>query len=189
MCYTGKEVCQGCKISGSDAPRNNKNDLCHKCSEILKIGKSSDKESSIKYTLVKDWNNGFNHINWDDKCLDTLANNLLRALDNNYANTKHEISTKRAQYLGHKYYKIPEGVAEALNEFLNSLDKEIAAIRKKYKDADEHASTAVDIAVSKERDKIYQEGIDKGKSLLIQLNSGQVTMSEFENKLHTYKNK
>jgi hypothetical protein len=174
--YTGKEVCQSCKKSGQQIKRSTKDDLCDDCKDLIKIAKCVDFEKSIKYVTVIDWINGFNTIDYSDKILDSLANNLLESLHNKFSKTDEEIRFGRAQYHGQTRYNIPKNVAIPLKDFFLALNDKIKEIRSIKENLEKDAINAVSI----EKNKIYNEGICKGKELLIQLNNGGILLSDFD---------
>lgn len=181
--YNGKEPCAGCGLSGEKRSRTSSKDLCPVCKDFLLLGKSRDWEQKIKYIRVRDWWSGYNSIDFDDNLLDKLGNDLLAALDNKFAEVKSATEFPRTQYLGSAFYNIPEGVVEPLRNFLDGLNKKISEIRKTKDEAESFAKSAVTKMVSKERTKIYNEGIARGKQLLVQLNKGEVTLGEFDNEI------
>ncbi len=176
--YKGKEICQGCKTSGEINPREVKDSLCKKCNEALKLGRSIEFENTTQYTRVKDWYHGFATIEFEDKLLDDLATDLLKSLDNKDAEASNSMDFPRSQPHGFVFYKIPTNIATSLKVFLTGLNGKIKEIRKSKEDAELYAKEAV----KEERNKIYNEGVSKGRQLLVQLNSGEITLSDLEKK-------
>ncbi len=179
--YKGLEVCQGCNKSGSDNPRDNKNSLCSSCDRIFKLGSSKDFESNIEYIRVHDWHNGYNSLEWGDNTLDHLANELLGKLHNPFADTKGSVDFPRRQHLGQNLYSIPVVYAESLKNFFIELNKKINDMKNKKEALDKKCRHAVDDVIKNERQRIFDEGISEGKNLLMQLNKGTLSVSDFEN--------
>ena len=180
--YTGKEICQGCKKTGREEKRFHKNDLCEPCKSVLKKGNSIEFENNIEYTQVKDWYNGFNSIDFEDNSLDTLANRFFESLNNKYTKPLSYESTKRSQPHGSVSYNIPKDIFEHLNNFLNQLNIKISEINKIKEDSKEYARNAV----REEKNKIYNEGVEKGRELLFSLNNGSITMEDFDKRISRF---
>jgi hypothetical protein len=180
--YTGKEICQGCKKTGQEERRFYKNDLCEPCKNVLRKGNSIEFENNIEYIQVKDWYNGFNSIEFRDKSLDTLANRFFESLNNRYAKTLGFENTKRSQPHGYVFYNIPKDIFEHLNNFLNELNINISEIKKMKEDSEEYARNAV----REEKNKIYNEGVEKGRELLFSLNNGSITMEDFNKRINKF---
>jgi len=175
--YTGKEPCQGCGKQGTEAQREQKDKLCFSCKEIYNSGLTSIKEQQTEYTVVRDWVNGFASFGWDEYELDSFVNGLMRHLDNKTAKTEGVgYNTIRAQHLGSVRYKIPKEIAEIALPFFEKLNNEVKGIKQKKEILKLDAKNAV----SAEKDRIYNEGINKGRQLLVGLNTGEVSMGDFE---------
>lgn len=178
--YKGKEICQGCSKTGEENPGDKKESLCSKCKTSFNLGLSIEFEKNTAYTTVRDWYNGFSSIDFDDKMLDCLGNELFQALNNpNAKPTGAQISTDRGQHNGSALYTIPTNVVEPLNKFLRCLNSKIREIREIKNNADLYARNAVSL----EKDKIYNEGVEAGRNLLFQLNNGEITTTDFDKKL------
>lgn len=174
--YVGKEICQGCGKSGLNKPRKNKNSLCENCSQLLRISLENQHEDAVDYISVRDWIHGFSSYDFKDKSLDTLANEIFAILHNDNADAIQHCQTIRSQAHGSVYYNIPISIKDPLLTFFDNLANRIRDVRRYIEESEEIAHKAV----QKERDKIYNEGLEKGKKLLLQLNSGNLTMAEFE---------
>jgi len=180
--YTGKEICQGCKKTGEAVPRPNKNSLCITCDSALKEGLSIDFENKIEYSLVRDWHNGYTSFGMDNNLLDTLANELLSSLHNTNAKISNQISFSRSQCHGSVHYNIPTKIASSLNKFLDELNVEVRKIKMIKDDAEREARQAVSV----EKNRIFNEGVEKGRELLFSLNNGDLTMDDFSKKITKY---
>jgi hypothetical protein len=103
----------------------------------------------------------------------------MESLDNPSAETSSHIDFTRTQPFGSRHYKIPTKVAEPLNMFLDGLNKRIKEIKEIRINAEEFARQAVSL----EKDKIFNEGVSKGRDLLFSLNRGDITVEDFNKKL------
>ena len=175
--YKGKEICQGCGKSGVEKQRWEKDSLCQECKNLLQLGQARDFDNKIEYVGVTDWHNGYQNIG--DVSLDKFANKILEALHNPTAEIKERINFPRQQYLGQTYYKIPKNTAEPLKQFFLDLNE----FARQVKDAKEKAINSANAHILSEKIKIFNEGVDAGKNLLIQLNNGTLTVSDFDKKL------
>jgi hypothetical protein len=180
--YKGKETCQGCRKSGIEKPRWDKDRLCEECNDLLKLGQARDFDNKIEYVGVSDWHNGYRNIG--DISLDKFANAILDALNNPTAKEVERIDFPRAQYSGQTFHKIPKNTAEPLKQFFLDLNE----FAKQVSDAKERALSSANSHIFNEKQRIFNEGVDAGKNLLFQLNNGDITISEFGNKL-PYSNK
>lgn len=180
--YKGKEICQGCGRTGSEHPRWNKDEMCHECNEVFKKGKAISFEESIEYTNVRDWHNGFSKIDMDDRTLDVFANEVLEALNNPTAKPTNTLETARSQYLGSRHYIVPTGFATPFNNLLNALNNNIRSLKKEK----EEISVMAKNAVKDEKNKIFNEGVEEGRNLLMQLNRGDITMDDFSKNIVKY---
>ena len=182
--YKGKEICQGCGLSGNDKPREDKNRLCRTCQDFLYKGKSIEFELKTEYIRVVDWHNGYADFNFDtDISLDKLANIILEALNNEKAKVVSEVAFPRRQHAGQTYYKIPLKIVEPLKDFFQFTNEYIKNLKKSYSELGKQAKEKV----SEEKDRIYNEGIERGRQILVQLNDGAISMNDFNSK-ETYKN-
>jgi 23S rRNA pseudoU1915 N3-methylase RlmH len=71
-------------------------------------------------------------------------------------------------------------IQEALKKFLEELNKKIIDISSIKKQAESYAKNAV----AEEKTKIFNEGIATGKQLLVQLNNGEITLGDFDQKIN-----
>ena len=182
--YKGKEACQGCKIPGDIKFRYQKNDLCEDCKKAFAIGSTVRKEELIEYVFVIDWYNGYADIDWKNRehGLDELSNEILSILDNPTADTNGIINSPRAQGLGSANYKIPKLLAQPIMDFFISTDKKITELKGIKEKAEEEARKAVSV----EKNRIFNEGVEKGRELLFSLNNGDLTMEDFNKKITKY---
>ncbi len=180
MSYNGKEVCQGCKVSGVEQFRWSKDSLCPTCDKIFKIGQCKDRHNSIEESFNRIF---LHHHAYSNNEVSDFVHNILSILENKY-HTKHgesNIHSIKDKWGGNgKYYKIPEVLLEPFTEFFNKLDACMS----------ESNDSAVDEKVRKMladvKNEYFNEGVEKGKNLLFQLNSGEITMDKFNDKVKKY---
>lgn len=185
--YNGKEKCQGCKKSGVEVPRYSKDELCKSCSDFLESGKYLKIEDSVEYVGIRQHHHAFRTLDFDDHTCDVLIRDLLHSVDNPYAKKKVKYSCPIKGTTGDNcyYVNIPLRFYEPLIKFGQQIDTLITDIRS------QKASIPVlaRAALIEEKNRIYNEGIAKGRELLFSLNSGEISMNDFEKKLFYNENK
>lgn len=182
--YQGKEVCQGCSKPGAEAPRWSKDELCQSCKESIKLGRAKEVEMKEEYTEVTSWSTNLPSIDFNDRTLSDLLRGLLVGLHNPYAkptdNLHHPFNPHNVH--GSQKHIIPTRVVESMKEFFEKIQTVIKDIRQEKEGLPRMAREAV----QDEKDRIYNEGIEKGRNLLFQLNQGAITEADFAKKL-TYR--
>jgi len=183
--YQGKEVCQGCRKPGTEVPRYSKDELCKSCSEILKLGLAKDFKNKEEYTSVSSWPTSLPSLDFGDRTLSDLLRGLLDGLHNPHAestgNLFHPFNSPNIH--GSVNHKIPTRVVEPMKEFF----EKIQTIIKEIKQEKDGLPNMAKEAVQEEKNRIYNEGIEKGRDLLFQLNQGSITQEDFAKNLY-YKN-
>ncbi len=173
--YEGKEVCQGCGKSGSESPRVSKNTLCDRCKEELRKAKSLNIENSCEYVYVAQHIFACNRFDFNDNSLNELIIELLLAFNNPYERGTGMESIKDAFGDNKIYVNIPKRILEPLKKFAHTMEQFNIQLRKEKDAIPEEASKAVQA----EKDKIYNEGIMKGRDLLFQLNNNEISQNDF----------
>jgi hypothetical protein len=174
--YKGKEICQGCKKSGIEKPRLNKEGLCTDCDALFRAGIASKHYEEIRYCNV------FLHCHaYYNQHVSNFAHTLLAALNNPTAKFTGGYKDLSELYGGSngKRYIINEKLLLPLRQFFKELDSKEYEFQQQIKNMPE----TVKEAVKEEKTKIYNEGVAKGRDLLFQLNNGQITTEDFEKNL------
>ncbi len=184
--YTGKEVCQGCNISGESQPRNSKNSLCDNCENNLLLGKElkSDFKPEDYTNVATTWYkleffNSKHHgadIEKSFYALMDLLNRNVPARGGRIELNQMEATTAAKRVIMRKEYAI------AIKSLVDVLQLQQADLRKNLADIELQRKEVI----KNERNKIYAEGVDYGKSLLIRLNNGEITMTDFEKDIIKY---
>ena len=187
MIYKGKEPCQGCGKPGSEKHRWYKDRLCSDCQIIFDKFKASEVEATtMKYVRVSKPRHGVFDISSRGKINLSLSNmfvdSVLIGFNNPNAKPQEhkEGGTNKLGSLSGGYYEryiIPEIVFNSLKRAVVVIEEAVKEIREQQ----DAAFVAVNTQLEKERDKIYNAGIEKGRSLLFQLNSGDISANEFNN--------
>jgi hypothetical protein len=168
--YEGKEPCQGCKRPGNVAWRTTKNRLCQDCEALIKQARAQQKATETHVNI-------FQHYHaFRSAEVNRFVHEILAALHNENAVTIHAEPLKWTAGNNGKRYKIPERTYEGLKGYFNGLDVWLREIETREKDIPEKARAAA----LAEKTQIYNEGIEYGRNLLLQLGTGGVTMEDFE---------
>lgn len=171
--YNGKELCQGCKQPGFDKPRDSKDDLCRHCKESLAKGMAISGK-------IEGYCFFFQHYHAYHKDISFLLHDILACLHNEHVHD-HESrdSMKSAWGSNGKFYTIPCALYGPIKNKFDALDalcRELDTIPEKTK-----------AAANAERTKIYNEGVEMGRNLLMQLESGGLTMDDFAKNIPYHK--
>lgn len=178
MRYEGKEPCHGCGKSGKEQPRDLKTKLCYNCQQLLDLNKSLKTERKFsEYSRVRQWHHSLVSLEWGDKTLNTMLRELLQAIDNpNVRNATDEGVFFGDGHDNDYHVTIPTVYLEPLRRMFSDLNK----LMTEYKKAKEAIPNEVKAAMSKEQNRLYNEGVERGRDLLTQLNAGDITVSDFE---------
>lgn len=177
MSYEGKEICQGCKKPGTEVPRPEKNSLCPRCAQILNKGNIVDIEDNTEYIGIAQHFFAYRSLSFNDNTLNEACIELLKSIDNPY---KKPITWETLNgYHGDNRIRviIPLKFYKPLQMFLQKMSDYVGTIREEKENIPNLASKAIQA----EKDKIYNAGIEKGRSLLFQLNSGDISANELNN--------
>ena len=177
--YQGKEICQGCKISGALKPRPIKDDLCRSCKLILNKGKTKHEEEDTEYTFTFLHSNAQFHKNALD-----FGHKILGILHKENAEFRYR-DRIHDQYVGNYgiEYKIPKKSFEPVKSLIIELSKSYKDIENENKNLEVQAKEVV----QKLKDEIFNEGIKRGKNLLLMLECGELTMHDFAKNLPYHK--
>lgn len=187
--YKGKEPCQGCGKPGNEKHRMYKDRLCSSCQQVLDKFKTSEIEATtMTYVRVTQprWgvfdisSRGGKNLSLSNMFVDSV----LRGFNNE--NAPVDSGIKRLGSLSGgacQAYRIPEIVYKALVKSVAVIEEAVKEIREQQ----DAAFIAANTQLKKERERIYNEGVAKGRNLLMQLNSGEITIDDF-NKTQNYNN-
>jgi len=173
--YKGKEPCQGCGKTGIEMPRTDKNKLCKKCVDQLQIGRIAEFEQNEQYILV------FQHFYaYRPDVLNNIVHDVLRSVSNpNVKRANGHFNIKYATGNNGIYYRIPERFYEVIIKLMTELQTRYNELSEREK----QIPIIVSAEIEKERNEIYNAGVAKGRDLLFQLNTGGITMDDFNEKL------
>lgn len=177
MVYEGKEKCQGCGKPGTESIRRSKDKLCDECSKYLQLGKVREVESGIKYAGV------FQHFNAASRELNNALQAFLAAVHNPHSNVTqgYHCILKEWGDNGLRYI-VDSRIVEPLQALMEVLRKRDYELRMQLEELPGQAEKAANA----ERNKIFNEGVKYGRNLLSQLNSGEISVNEFEKERSKY---
>lgn len=189
--YKGKVPCAGCGRTGEEKPRYSKDSLCMDCQQALEIGRAIAKDRNRGrgfYSL-----DGFvaTQMTWytiHTSEIDTAMRELLRgfsSLDSKYAGYGHSnnpILGEIGAVCGHDTFVLPTEVYDAakrLCEVINKVSTDIEREKSNYKEL-------LNKQLLDEKNQIYNEGVEHGRNLLMQLNSGEIGSDDFNKPIKRY---
>lgn len=188
--YKGPKSCPGCGISGEKNPRPSVESLCKGCTEALAFGRSRIKDEHDNYVrVVATWyklefgNAGYFGEDRGGKALDRSIRALLKSMDTKgiWGLGSVSLTTQEATTAA-DYYTIRKDYAEAILEIVKALTFQ----EKLLADGLDQVEKDRKEVVRKERNKIFNLGVSEGKSLLIALNRGDISLSDFDQEQKRY---
>lgn len=185
--YNGTAPCPGCGRTGEEVARRSKESLCHDCMNALEIGKAIVKERNLdrNYYLMDDLRIGL--MTWYTIPIREIENALTDLLSTfSQFDSKHvvmkggfngsilvgklEATTARDRFvLPDITFDAAKRLCHAIKDAVDELNRE----RDNYKDE-------LDKKLNEERNRIYNDGVAHGRNLLMQLNSGEISVNDFE---------
>jgi hypothetical protein len=166
--YYGNDPCAGCNRPATEQPRPEKKSLCPDCANSLAAG--------LAYaSQIEPHSEFFQHYNAYSREVSRLLHTILSALHNPTAPHKRVEPLKYAWGSNGARYIIPTRCFEPLRIAFEEIDQKARQIDKELKALPD----IVKQAVAAERTEIFNQGIEKGRNLLMQLESGGITMEDF----------
>ena len=191
--YKGKEPCLGCGRTGEEKPRYSKDCLCPDCQDTLNIGR----------TLVKEKNLDRKNYNMDELMtafmtwyavpvpeIDKALRELLRTFsqfDTRYSGGVSALQTKflagqAGSGTSHENFCLPICTFEAARNLCKIIEKTSWDLKKDR----EHYKEELEKELAKQKDEIFNEGVEKGRNLLMQLNNNEITPDQFIKPIKKY---
>jgi hypothetical protein len=189
--YKGPLICQGCKRPGSEKSRWSKDQLCDECQEHLILGRELKKDFREKdyISLSVGWyclevaGDGFaGGRDLYGKGVDKAFRLVCKALHREGVKYHETIYIAPEATTSSNRYIIRREYAEPLKMLAEILRKQQYELRTEFNQVEVLAGNAV----KKLKNKIYNEGVAKGKQLLIGLNNGTLSLSDFDKEIEKY---
>lgn len=178
--YKGKEDCQGCKKPATEAPRRNKTDLCFICEKRLNIGTQLEPTvipGNYSRVFATWYQLQFYNSKHHGEEIDKGFRDLLKAL--NLKNLEYQglinLTPHGTGTTASDTYIIRTEQANAIKAICDAMEKQQWDLREQM----EQLEILKEEVVTNERTKIYNEGIEYGRNLLLQLNEGKITLDHF----------
>ena len=182
--YKGKQKCAGCGRIGAEYPRFEKDGLCHDCLEKMQLGREVAAQLATEYSEVTFPELSTVHMTWHEIP-------FIQDAFKKFINRMTEFSTKFASKYGktalddfvlgradcgtwYDTFVVPTEAVEPLKELCHALQDKMWEVKLKEDNMRRDLMKELD----KEREDIYNEGVKRGRNLLAQLNSGEITVQE-----------
>lgn len=190
--YKGTAPCPGCGRTGEEVARSSKESLCYDCIDTLKIGRTIVKERNLdrKCFLMDDLTTGF--MTWyqiRDKDIDKSLRELLwtfSQFDSRYAVGYCRQASMLAGYAGsgtsYDCFVLPKVTFEAARKLCHAIKDAVDELNRER----DNYKNELDKKLNEERNRIYNDGVAHGRNLLMQLNSGEISVSDFQKPVKKY---
>lgn len=180
--YKGKEKCQGCGKSGEEVNRYSKDELCETCKAALKLGLATDFENKIEHAFI------FQHYHaFRSDVVNVMIHKILKSMDNPNAKVSGGLENiKHSSGSNGKYYTIDKRFVAPLKELFTEIENKFNELENELSNVPKLVAKQMDL----ERDIIYNDGLEKGRNLLMQLNLGTITLDDLhKNRSYRERNK
>lgn len=190
--YQGNQPCPGCGKTGHENPRPLKDGLCYDCQKQLEIGRAISRERKLERNYYKMDDLSVCHMTWytiRDPQIEKALCNLLKtfsAFDQSRISDEcrdHGILTGRIDACtGRHSFVLPKVTFEAAQELCNTINeaaRELNQAREDYR-------KELEAELSEKKNEIYNEGVEHGRNLLLQLNAGKITLDQFHESIKKY---
>lgn len=182
--YEGPAPCPGCGRTGEQVARKAKDALCHDCEEQLRIGRAIAQERQLERNFYRLEDLMTAQMTWYTipiREIEMKVCNILRTFS--AFDVRHAGYTSNQQLVGrfdavtarHNIvlpvvtYEAAKDLCEALKDACWDLKEQ----RKNYQ-------KELDAQLAEQKNEIFNQGVARGRNLLLQLNRGEITIQEFE---------
>lgn len=182
--YQGKQPCVGCGKTGEENPRPYKDKLCYDCAQIFEIGRA----------VVQDFTREFGTYKSDEFTVCSMKWYSIRSIEMDFAIRKllHSFSHLDKKYVkngsmlqkiygnsdaitSQEIYVLPVEIYNAAKELCGVTDKLAISIENEKRIYREQLNQEL----IEQKNQIYNEGVEHGRNLLMQLNNGEIGVNEF----------
>lgn len=185
--YEGPVPCPGCGRTGKEKARKSKDSLCYDCQDMLGIGRAISKERSLARNYYRMDDLRLGDMTWYTIPIREVNDALKELLkkfsefDRQYVGykgtpTESQLAGRIGATTSRDTYILPDvtfAAAKQLCESIKEICWQLKKDREKYKEE-------LDQKLNEERNLIYNEGVAHGRNLLMQLNSGEISVNDFE---------
>lgn len=184
--YEGSAPCPGCGRTGEQVARKAKDALCHDCQEQLHIGRAIAQERQLERHYYRLEDIIVAELTWYTipvAEIDKKLRNLLRTFsvfDSRNASYipsnegclagRIEATTARDRFV------LPRVTLDAAKELCGALKDACWDLKEQR----ENYRKELDAQLADQKNEIFNQGVARGRNLLLQLNSGEITLQEFQ---------
>lgn len=191
--YKGDAPCAGCGKTGAEQPRKSKDALCFECRDLLLLGRQfSDHCTRIHSSFIIP-ELSIMTAQWYSIRIRSIEQSFISLLksfchfDTRFVNRGYQFNrgilfgsvdaftASHTLILPNETIEYASELAKRLISFCNELDKE----RENYK-------RELDELLKTQKNDIYNQGIEHGRNLLAQLNSGEITVEEMNKRFEKF---
>ena len=184
--YEGSAPCPGCGRTGEQVARKAKDALCHDCQEQLRIGRAIAQERQLERNYYKMEDLIVAELTWYTipvAEIDKKLRNLLRTFSVFDSRNASYIPSNEGCLAGRieattarDSFVLPRVTLDAAKELCGAL-KDVCWDLKEQR---ENYRKELDAQLADQKNEIFNQGVARGRNLLLQLNSGEITLQEFQ---------
>lgn len=184
--YKGLSPCPGCGRTGEQVARKAKDALCHDCEEQLRIGRAIARERQLERNYYKLDDLIIAEMTWYTipvAEIDKKLRNLLRTFsvfdsrNANYASVNERCLAGRFEATtGRDQFVLPRVTLDAAKELCEALKDACRDLKEQR----ENYRKELNAQLAEQKDEIFNQGVARGRNLLLQLNRGEITIQQFE---------
>ena len=184
--YKGKQKCAGCGRTGEEYPRYDKDGLCLDCVEKIQLGRSFAEQLNREHSAIRIPELSNVHMTWYE--IPFVQEKLRKFLESisvfpyefasRYGKPPSDDFLLGTPGCGTSYdtFVVPTDSVEPLKEFCRAIKDKMNEIREK----EDNMRSALEKEMDSERDRIYNDGVERGRDLLRQLNDGEIRINDFK---------
>lgn len=184
--YEGSAPCPGCGRTGEQVARKAKDALCHDCQEQLRIGRAIAQERQLERHYYKMDDLIVAEPTWYTIPIDEIdkkLRNLLRTFsvfdsrNASYASGNERCLAGRLEATtARDAFVLPRVTLDAAKELCGALKDACWDLKEQR----ENYRKELDAQLADQKNEIFNQGVARGRNLLLQLNSGEITLQEFQ---------
>ncbi len=184
--YEGSAPCPGCGRTGEQVARKAKDALCHDCQEQLRIGRAIAQERQLErnyykmediivaeltwYTIpVAEIDKKLRNLLWTFSVFDSRNASYIPSNGGCLAG-RIEATTARDRFV------LPRVTFDAAKELCGALNDACWDLKEQR----DNYRKELDAQLADQKNEIFNQGVARGRNLLLQLNSGEITLQEFQ---------
>lgn len=184
--YNGQAPCPGCGRTGEQVARKAKDALCHDCEEQLRIGRAIARDRQLERNYYRLDDLIIAKMTWytiQVEEIDKKLRNLLRTFSVFDARNASYIPSHEACLAGrieavtaHDCFVLPRVTLDAAKELCGALKDACWDLKKQR----ENYRKELDAQLADQKNEIFNQGVARGRNLLLQLNRGEISIDTFQ---------